>query len=227
VIIKDEVGKVIEIERKKDKKKVTWTIVEEVHQDLNKHLQERRDIGPNFFVLEKADPMTIFADLFLQLSPHSWQTELFKMNVAIQHYNANPRILRPIKEFIPHGYFIVMSLIIAATSFPEKGDALFHEQNRNYNKAFISIAYSPKISKYMKLFRFKEFQKFIPDTMVDEELNDSGDPCYKFSGYVTAFNKVSLCEINILLWDLADETMSAFRPRTTKLGGLPNISFIL
>eukprot|EP00587_Corethron_hystrix_P016471 CAMPEP_0113317938 /NCGR_PEP_ID=MMETSP0010_2-20120614/12680_1 /TAXON_ID=216773 ORGANISM="Corethron hystrix, Strain 308" /NCGR_SAMPLE_ID=MMETSP0010_2 /ASSEMBLY_ACC=CAM_ASM_000155 /LENGTH=63 /DNA_ID=CAMNT_0000175087 /DNA_START=1326 /DNA_END=1517 /DNA_ORIENTATION=+ /assembly_acc=CAM_ASM_000155 len=63
--------------------------------------------------------------------------------------------------------------------------------------------------------------------MVDEELNDSGDPCYKFSGYVTAFNKVSLCEINILLWDLADETMSAFRPRTTKLGGLPNISFIL
>ena len=79
----------------------------------------------------------------------------------------------------------------------------------------------------MKLFRFKGFRKFLPETMVDEGLKNSGDPWYKFSAYVADFKKVQLCEINFSLWDLADETMSAFRPRTTKLLGLSNISFVL
>ena len=118
-------------------------------------------------------------------------------------------------------------MIIGAACFPEKGDALFHERSINHNEAFTSIAYSPEFSKYMKLFRFKEFRKFLPATMIDEGLKNSGDPWYKFAAYVTDFNKVQLREINFSLWDLADETMSAFRPRTTKLGGLPNISFVL
>ena len=95
--IKNELGKVIEIERKKDKKKVAWTVVEEVHQDLDVYLQERKDIGLKNFDLEKADPMTIFADLFLKLSPQSWQTDLFKINQGVIQYNSNPRILRPVK----------------------------------------------------------------------------------------------------------------------------------
>jgi hypothetical protein len=28
-------------------------------------------------------------------------------------------------------------------------------------------------------------------------------------------------------WKMADESMSVYRPCTTKLGGLPNISFVL
>jgi len=38
---------------------------------------------------------------------------------------------------------------------------------------------------------------------------------------------VQLDKILFGQWDLVDETMSAFRPRTTQTGGLPNISFIL
>lgn len=63
--------------------------------------------------------------------------------------------------------------------------------------------------------------------MEDEGLKDASDPWWRFALYGEIFNKQQLEQISFELWDLADETMSALRQRTTKTRGLPNISFII
>ena len=44
--------------------------------------------------------------------------------------------------------------------------------------------------------------------------------------YIDRFNEKRKQEITFSIWDILDESMSAYVPKKTKLGGLPNISFI-
>ncbi len=44
---------------------------------------------------------------------------------------------------------------------------------------------------------------------------------------VDEFNELRAKHVHAHAWNMADESMSAFHPRTTQLGGLPNISFVL
>jgi hypothetical protein len=53
------------------------------------------------------------------------------------------------------------------------------------------------------------------------------DPWFKFSGAIEEFNDIRRNELCCSLWISVDETMSAWRPRKTATGGLPNISFIV
>ena len=78
----------------------------------------------------------------------------------------------------------------------------------------------------MSYSRFKEFRRFFPEIWVNEAAKDE-DPWYKFSSAIDDFNDIQRTSITTSRWKVADESMSAWRPRTTALGGLPNISFIL
>jgi hypothetical protein len=71
----------------------------------------------------------------------------------------------------------------------------------------------------------KDFQKFFPEIFVDESRKES-DPWFKFSTAINEFNDIRRTNLICSNWISADETMSAWRPRKTALGGLPNISFI-
>jgi len=77
----------------------------------------------------------------------------------------------------------------------------------------------------MKLYRFKEYRMFL-SKIFEQPLQKYYDPCCVFIGTVGKFNVIR--EKNtISSWMKGlDESMSAWRPRTSKNGGLSNISFI-
>jgi hypothetical protein len=78
----------------------------------------------------------------------------------------------------------------------------------------------------MPFSRFKDFRRFLPEIHVDESKKES-DPWYQFSGAVGEFNFIRQTRVKCSSWICADESMCAWRPRTTALGGLPNISFVV
>jgi hypothetical protein len=60
----------------------------------------------------------------------------------------------------------------------------------------------------------------------DRARKRDGDPWWQFAAAIDRFNDVRLNKITTSLWDILDESMSSYRPRTTATGSLPNISFI-
>jgi len=85
----------------------------------------------------------------------------------------------------------------------------------------------PEFDKIMKLYWWKDFCHFLPFAFQNLNLKAKDDLRWKFHGTVEAFNNNRYDKIQISLWLIIDETMSAWRPRTTPTSGLPNISFIL
>jgi hypothetical protein len=53
-----------------------------------------------------------------------------------------------------------------------------------------------------------------------------GDPWWQLAAAIDGFNDVHLNKIMTSFWDILDESMSSYRPRTTTTSSLPNISFI-
>lgn len=78
----------------------------------------------------------------------------------------------------------------------------------------------------MKLYRFKEFRHFLPK-IFEQPMEKDSDPWYCFSSAVNEFNEIRNELVQSSHVKVLDESMSAWRPRTSKNGGLPNISYII
>ena len=74
--------------------------------------------------------------------------------------------------------------------------------------------------------RFKEFRKLIFRIWENDSVKEN-DPWWEFSAAVDEFNKQQRDLIKSSIVKVEDESMSAWYPRTTKTGGLPNISYII
>ena len=90
-----------------------------------------------------------------------------------------------------------------------------------------SMVPHPEFDKIIKLYRWKEFRTFLPYAFQSQKLKDENDPWWRFEGAVQEFNNNRFDRIQIARWLCIDESMSAWRPRTTPTGGLQNTSFIL
>ena len=69
--MKDLEGKEVTVKRSKNNESVKWKVVEEVDPQLPPELKERTKIGLKNFDFSAADTATIFADIFLLLSPQN------------------------------------------------------------------------------------------------------------------------------------------------------------
>lgn len=103
---------------------------------------------------------------------------------------------------------------------------MFCNESEDIN-GFGSILEPAGFTKHMKEYRFKDFRRFFTAAMADKILELEVDPWWQFADYVRRFNQNRKENVLASLFQTTDETMSAFRPRKTKRGGLPNISFIL
>ena len=75
--------------------------------------------------------------------------------------------------------------------------------------------------------RFKEYWKLIPFIWASKERQEQGDPWWMFSLEVDEFNESHREIDKTSKWKTEDELMSSWCPRKTKLGGLPNISYLI
>ena len=78
----------------------------------------------------------------------------------------------------------------------------------------------------MKLYRFKEFRYFLPK-IHEQPVEKDLDPWYCISSTVNEFNDIQNDLVQSSYAKVLDESISTWRPRTSKNGGLPNISYII
>lgn len=154
-----------------------------------------------------------------------WREKLEKLNKAVLASKSKCRLFTS-KEFLTG-----LAIIIGAAEFARRGcdlfsvkDQLVDDDDDDDNDAWPSLCQDPHFEQYMPFSRY--LRRFFPEIFVDEGKKET-DPWYRFSSAIDEFN--SLCQSEVLCskWISIDETMSAWKPRKTALGGLPNISFIV
>ena len=84
----------------------------------------------------------------------------------------------------------------------------------------------PSFSPWMKLWRFEEIGQLLKYAKADLSKVQT-DPWAWFRKAVTDFNNNRKKVVQPGLVAVLDESMSAWKPRADKLGGLPNISYVM
>jgi len=167
---------------------------------------------------------TIFAELFLKLLYKDWKQKLQKMNRIIQTSQTDGNA-RPTKPFEEAEFLIGLGLIVGASCYCQGGSVLF-SNNKDNESSWDTIIPKARFDKHMKLYRFKEFRHYLPKVYERPAEKDS-DPWWQFSSAINEFNEIRNELITSSHVKVMDETMSPWRPRTSKNGGLPNISYII
>ncbi len=153
-----------------------------------------------------------------------WRKKVEKLNEAVVASKCKCRLFTP-KEFL-----VGLGIIIGVAEFAKRGSDLFAVKDQGGEEdegdVWALLCHEPHIEKFMPFSRWKDFRRFFPEIFVDDEKKKS-DPWYQFSSAVDEFNEIRKSELCGSLWISIDETMCAWKPRKTALGGLPNISFIV
>ncbi len=193
-------------------------------------LQDLKPLGLSEFSIQDYSPSNVISCLFLHLAFVDWHVTLERMNAKIDDNNNNKKAR--VKRFSEEEFLIALGLLIGSIEYGTRGKDLWVTSSHKdgykdgEDEKWESLITHPNFDQHMRSYRFRDFHKFFPLVFVDESKKDS-DPWYCFSSAVNEFNELRSKRVNGHAWKTADESMSAYRPRTTKLGGLPNISFVL
>jgi hypothetical protein len=167
----------------------------------------------------------ILVHMLLELTFLDWKSKVDKMNAAIESSKAK------CKWFSCEEFLVGLGLIVGAAEFSPKGVGLFggkydEEEDDNYIELWPSISPNPQFEQFMAFSHFKAFRRFLPSIYANESLKGK-DLWWEFAGAVDKFNLIRHTKLTCSEWISVDETMCAWRPWHTALGGLPNISFIV
>jgi hypothetical protein len=135
-----------------------------------------------------------------------------------------------VRHFTERAFLVAIGIMVAAAGFNCRGCELWNTTSMNNEtisdtKTWVTINESPDFGKYMSENRFKEYRKLIAKIWDTEEVKES-NPWWGFSSAVDEFNLQRKKLVRPSNWVVADESMSAWCPRKSKTGGLPNISYI-
>ena len=225
--IKELVGKDVIIKSGRDQ--ICWTVESEHDpppEDCLSHTQPGMPLGLTDFIVSEYRQDEVLCCLFLHLSFKDWKTKVLLLNEAIKHSKAK------VKAFTAQEFLIGLGLLIGSAEFAQQGKDLFVSRDQKKCgggdiEIWSSLIPHPSFDCHMSYSRFKDFRRFLPEIWYDFQLKDEGDPWWMFAGAVSEFNDIRRERVRASSWKVIDELMSAWRPRTTALGGLPNISFIL
>lgn len=119
------------------------------------------------------------------------------------------------------------ALIIAAPMFSNMGTQLWHSDSVNRKKKKLKKSLREKVDYgiYMKQWRFKQLKLLLPKTMQDDTKKET-DAWWRTRKLMENYTKNMTEIMYASSTTVLDESMSAFIPRTTKSGNLPNLSFV-
>jgi hypothetical protein len=155
-----------------------------------------------------------FAKLVEQLWPGNWRDQISNLNKHIQLEE------KSVKTVTDDEWWTYWGIIAFAAGAGVGGEEKLFDKKQ---KLFPEL---PKIdlSDHMKKYRFKQIKQVIPKAFVG---NDESDPWNPINALIDGFNSARAQEIASSFCKVHDESMSAWKARTTKLGGLPFLSFVL
>ena len=213
---------------------VTWKVVAE--SEPSRPVQQREQIGLSGFDLrdEKDGGLpraTIIGHMFLHLMFINWRESLQVMNNAILQWNEKRKLIAPApgfrqgrttRLFSEEEFLTALALLIGSVGF---GGKLWTDGDEDCH--WDSIVPPAAFETHMKHYRFKSFRQFLPFIFHCPQLREKQDPWWQFAKAISDFNRRRREVLVSSTTKILDESMSAYRPRTTKTGNLPNISFIL
>ena len=172
-----------------------------------------------FLNVESPDYDHPFASLFEKLWPGSVERQRRKMNEALKKDNLMTK--KNIKQFTLEEWWHGIGIIVLAGPAEMGGEKLWEGmQNREQNLP--SVIHRDPVT-VMKKYRFEQFKRYFHFAF---EGNDPNDPWNPIIGLVNGFNSNRQLNVAASHKKCMDELMSAFQPRSTPLGGLPNFSYV-
>ena len=193
-------------------KDVTWTVVEfvgdlgEVDHDV---LQSGHDVfAPGISVDDEIDAFTHM--LWMDIPEMVTVINQAALREAGGRWKWRPVSARELG--------IWFGLLLGSLQIAERGDQL-------WDSKYDTLA-RPKFKSWMALTRFKDIRKYVTATMAKYEARET-DAWWPLRGGVERFNAKRHALLRTVPVCVLDESMSAWRPRTTKEGGLPHISYVI
>jgi hypothetical protein len=122
---------------------------------------------------------------------------------------------------------VFIGILISAGPQGKGGEMLWEKQSNRGDALRMTtpINYGPDGLDIMPHYRFKDIKACYPWAFQDKAKPE--DPWNMVLLFVDGYNKNRHDWVAASVRKVLDETMSAYRPRTSKTGGWPNISFIL
>ena len=163
-------------------------------------------------------------EYFNAFLPGDPSNHVMKVNHFIDLYNKSIRKTRNgpkryIKHVMVSEYYSFIAIMLIASVVHGSGTMLWKQRPE-------SILTSKLVAKFMSKRRFKEIRRFISFVMCEPDLEDK-DAWWRVSSFIEEYNKQRMEHVTTSNWKTIDESMCAFRPRTSKTGGLPHITYIL
>jgi hypothetical protein len=193
---------------------VTWTVIDNV---MDSTVAERAEkfVNPGLRGgLPLKDYDVDLLGLWMLLYPGDMQSDLDKMNAA--------GLMKKVtwRQITPREYTVFWGLVIAGSQYHQQGKHLWDEAPRR------GVREPPSFASWMKHWRFEEIRQLVKYAKADLS-KVQADQWSWFRQAVTDFNANRKAVLQPGLVAVMDESMSSWKPRADKLGGLPNISFIM
>ena len=193
---------------------VTWTVISDVTDSTIAERAEKFDKpGLRDGLPVQHEDVDLLA-LWLLLYPGDMLEDIEKMNAAGLMKKATWRLITP------REYTVFWGLMIAGTQYHQQGKNLWDQSPRR------GVRDPPSFTSWMKHWRFEEIRQLLKYSKADLSKVQT-DQWAWFRKAVTDFNSNRKAVLQPGLVAVLDESMSAWKPRADKLGGLPNISFVM
>lgn len=213
--------------------RLTWRVIPDIKKEEVNHDEDFEEIGIRNFDFNNRE-ITVpgtrnqrinFLKLLIKLWPGNWQKQLQSMNVRVREENekskaqsrANRRA-KLVREITEQEFWIWWGIFTAARVHGRKGNLWDRYEPEGCDK---TVDYSSDMVET----RFKEIRKYIPFLWADNTKKNT-DPWWQFSTAVDEFNRNRKDVVATGIMKVMDETMSAYRPQTSKNGNVPHISHI-
>jgi hypothetical protein len=174
--------------------------------------------------------------LLQKMWPGDWKQQLKQMNNKIAADNAIGRFKQKVNQISEQEWWVFVGILISAGPHGKGGKKLWEKpsQSEGFFGMTQPINYGPDGLNIMAYYRFNQIKESFPWSFQDktkaaEEDAEEGsyDPWNMVLLLVNGYNKNRHDWVAASVRKTLDESMSAFRPRTSKTGGFPNISYIL
>jgi hypothetical protein len=199
--------------------------------------EEYKDIGlinHNFEVfsessLKSKEYKCPFFDLLLRFWPGHWQDQLRNLNLHIEDENVDRAKNKKVGLVSENEFWKFVGVLIAAAPLGKGGVHLWEKKVPGERTCSDPIDFGPSRTggrNIFPLYRFKQIKAAFPHAFENGDAKSSGDPWYPIGLLVDGFNDNRSYNFAASYFKVLDESMSAYRPRTTQYGGLPHLSFI-
>lgn len=225
---KDLQGTCVPVSSDKGKSVVNWVVSDDEDYEFFTNPVSDNEIGlkgVDFQSYDATDPSGRQSRVnllrpFFALWPGNLRRQLQQLNSRIERDNGsrqrNKVGLLSLREMIQF-----LAVLLIASLEGKKGSDLWQGSEAEGEGYRSQI----DVSRHMTNYRHRQIRKYFPYLFANEDKKQT-DPWWQVSQGIEDFNLTCKKAVKPGLKMVLDESMSAFRPRTTATGNLPNLSYI-